>query len=254
MAEFRHSAQLWQQFPELVAGVVRSTGIDATGKQGAGVDMAAVADLVCDGEARARRRLSVEPESSWPQIRAWRGAFTRMGEKPTRYRCAAEALLRRLRRAPEGLPRIHPLVDVCNALSVAFGIPVAAVDLDAVHGNLVVGHADGTEVYRDLAGAVTRPAAGEVIFADDAARAHARRWTHRQSGDSMLRDDSSTVLVVAEALHVDAEAEVSQLLAELTQHLRTAWSCVPQASLLSPQTPRFDLGAPTEDSPQRTLT
>jgi DNA/RNA-binding domain of Phe-tRNA-synthetase-like protein len=37
-----------------------------------------------------------------------------MGLKPTQYRCAPEALLRRLRK--EGtLPPLHPLVDLCNA-------------------------------------------------------------------------------------------------------------------------------------------
>jgi DNA/RNA-binding domain of Phe-tRNA-synthetase-like protein len=38
--------------------------------------------------------------------------------KPTQYRCASEALLRRFRK--EGaLPRIHPLRDLCNAVSLA---------------------------------------------------------------------------------------------------------------------------------------
>lgn len=48
-----------------------------------------------------------------------------MGLEPTRCRCASEALLRRLRK-DGSLPRIHPLVDLCNAISVAFAVPVAA--------------------------------------------------------------------------------------------------------------------------------
>jgi DNA/RNA-binding domain of Phe-tRNA-synthetase-like protein len=47
-----------------------------------------------------------------------------MGLKPTQYRCAAESLLRRYRKE-RFLPRIHPLVDLCNAISLAFAIPVA---------------------------------------------------------------------------------------------------------------------------------
>jgi len=38
-----------------------------------------------------------------------------MGMKPTQYRCASEALLRRYRR-DRVLPRVHPLVDLCNAV------------------------------------------------------------------------------------------------------------------------------------------
>ncbi|QTR02977.1 hypothetical protein J7S33_28940, partial [Saccharothrix algeriensis] len=35
-------------------------------------------------------------------------------------------------------------------------------------------------------------------------RAHARRWTNRQSGLSAVRDTTASVLVVAEALHPTA--------------------------------------------------
>ena len=50
-----------------------------------------------------------------------------MGLKPTQYRCASESLLRRFRK--EGsLPRLHPLVDLCNAVSMAYAIPVAVLD------------------------------------------------------------------------------------------------------------------------------
>ena len=56
-----------------------------------------------------------------------------MGLKPTQYRCAAESLLRRFRK--EGsLPRLHPLVDLCNAVSLAFAVPVAVLDAGRIAG------------------------------------------------------------------------------------------------------------------------
>ena len=78
--------------------------------------------------AVAKSRLAgVAAESELPEIQAWRRAFAAMGLKPTQYRCASESLLRRFRK--EGsLPRLHPLVDLCNAVSLAFAIPVAVLD------------------------------------------------------------------------------------------------------------------------------
>src|SRR5438132_10564816 len=103
-----------------------------------------------------------------------------MGLKPTQYRCAAESLLRRLRK--EGsLPRIHPLIDFCNAVSLAFATPVAVFDIAEIAGGIEVRHAAGDETYLAFSGETEHPAAGEVIFADDAGQAHARRWTNRQS-------------------------------------------------------------------------
>jgi hypothetical protein len=64
-----------------------------------------------------RERLAqVASESELPEVNAWRRVFSRMGLKSTQYRCASESLLRRFRK--EGnLPRIHPLIDLCNAAS-----------------------------------------------------------------------------------------------------------------------------------------
>ena len=104
-------------------------------------------------------------------------AYAKMGLKPTQYRCAAEALLRRFRK--EGsLPRLHPLVDLCNAVSVAFAIPVAVLDVARVGWPLEVRYAAGDEDYLTFGGDVEHPDAGEVIFADRAGRVgRMTRWS-----------------------------------------------------------------------------
>jgi DNA/RNA-binding domain of Phe-tRNA-synthetase-like protein len=56
------------------------------------------------------------------------------------------------------------------------------------------------------------PAIGEVVFADDTGRAHARRWTNRQSGFSAVGRWTSSALIVAEALHDTAAADVRALI------------------------------------------
>jgi DNA/RNA-binding domain of Phe-tRNA-synthetase-like protein len=168
--EFEHSAEIWRDFPELVAGVVFADGITPD---------AAVGDSVAKFTAIARSRLAGATESELPEIRAWRRAFTRMGLKPTQYRCASEALLRRFRK-DGALPRLHPLVDMCNAVSAAFAIPVAVFDLDKVTGRLDVRYADGDEDYLTFSGETEHPGPHEVIFADQAGHVHARRWTNRQ--------------------------------------------------------------------------
>jgi len=114
--QFQHAAAVWRDFPALVPGVLYAEGI--TAGVTAGTDRF---------EAVAKARLADGAESEFPEIQAWRRAFAAMGLKPTQYRCAAESLLRRFRK--EGtLPRLHPLVDLCNAVSLAFAVPVAVLD------------------------------------------------------------------------------------------------------------------------------
>jgi len=227
---FQHSAPIWRDFPALVPVALYAEGITADAQTGPAADRFA---------AVAKSRLAaVGAESELPEIQAWRRAFAAMGLKPTQYRCASESLLRRFRK--EGsLPRLHPLVDLCNAVSMAFAIPVAVLDLSAVTGPLEVRYATGDEEYLTFTGEVEHPAAGEVIFADQAGQAHARRWTNRQSGRSAVRDSTARALIVAEALHDSAPADIADLAAALTAEIQAAWSTTPQESVLTASSPRF---------------
>ncbi|SCE91453.1 B3/B4 domain-containing protein [Micromonospora mirobrigensis] len=226
---FRHSRRIWAAFPELTCGVLHSGGITAD------ADVAAWLEPLLDA---ARGRLADGPESGFPEIRAWRRTFAAMGLPPTRYRCAAESLLRRYRR--EGvLPRLHPLVDLCNAVSLAHAVPVGVFDVDRIDGDLEVRHASGDERYLTFAGGEEHPEQGEVIFADSPGRAHARRWTNRQSGWSAVREGTGEVLVVVEAMHPGAD--VSAVLAELESTLAAVWSVAARTTMLTAAAPTFEV-------------
>ena len=161
--DFEHSGEIWRDFPELVPGVMVADGITP------GV---AVGDRVARFTAIASSRLTGLPESELPEIRAWRRVFTRMALKPTQYRCASEALLRRFRKDGT-LPRLHPLIDICNAASVAFAIPVAVFDVAKIVGGVKVRYAAGDEDYLAFSGETEHPSPREVIFADQSGQAHA---------------------------------------------------------------------------------
>jgi DNA/RNA-binding domain of Phe-tRNA-synthetase-like protein len=227
---FRHTDTLRSQYPELTAGVLYATGVDASADTGPDVT---------EHTARALARLAEATEGEFPEVLAWRRAFSRMGLKPTQYRCASESLLRRLRK--EGsLPRIHPVVDLCNALSVAHAVPVAALDADRITGPLLeVRHAQGDEHYTPFGGGTEHPAPGEVTFVDSAGRAHARRWTHRQSGHSAVGPHTRRILVVTEAMHDGATQTVPDLLKTLAAELTAHWPADTDTAVLTEAQPEF---------------
>ncbi|GAA3491652.1 MULTISPECIES: B3/B4 domain-containing protein [Streptomyces] len=236
---FRHADTIRAAHPELSAGALYASGVHPA---------ADVGPRVAEYTARALDRLADSAEGQLPEVLAWRRTFSRLGLKPTQYRCASESLLRRLRK--EGsLPRIHPVVDLCNALSVAYAIPVAALDADRVSGPLLeVRPARGDELYTTFGGDTEHPAPGEVTFVDSANRAHARRWTNRQSGHSAVGPHTTRILVVTEAMHEGGASEtVPALLKSLTGELSTHWPTSPVSALLTAGAPEFAFGPP--DSP-----
>ena len=187
-------------------------------------------------QTTAAVRLREHSEGEFTEIQAWRRAFTQMGLKPTQYRCASEALLRRFRK--EGtLPRLHPLVDLCNAASIAIAMPVATFDRDQITDELVVRPAYGNEDYLTFGGEHETPVAGEVIFADAAGHGHARRWTNRQSARSATRTDTRAALIVAEALHPDAHAAVAAALESISNAVNSNGGPDPEVHMLSRDEP-----------------
>jgi DNA/RNA-binding domain of Phe-tRNA-synthetase-like protein len=227
---FQHSPAIWQAFPQLVPGLLVVEQIDPH---------ADVAARLEPFYTRVRAQLVAGSESDLPAITAWRRAYAQMGMKPTQYRSAAEALLRRFRKE-DRLPQLHPLVDLCNAVSLAFALPVAVFDLDHVAGFLEVRYAHGDEQYLAFSGESEIPPAGEVIFADADSHAHARRWTFRQSRRSTVGPTTQRALIVSEGLHPSAGADIPALVAALAHEIADVWRAPSGQAILTASASRID--------------
>ncbi len=207
---FGYDQAVAAQYPEIRAGVIHATGL---GNGPSPPDL--VAEYQAEQQA-ACARLAVTPIADLPSIAAWRRAFTRFGAKPTQYRNAAEALLRRLVKRGD-IPALNSLVDIGNLVSIRYAMPVAVIDRAGIAGAITVRFATGTEHFTDLgsSGSVS-PDPGEVIFTDDDNVVAARRWCWRQSAQSATIASTVEALIVTEAQHETAEADVASAVADLT--------------------------------------
>jgi DNA/RNA-binding domain of Phe-tRNA-synthetase-like protein len=155
-------------------------------------------------------RIGDTPLSDLPSLAAWRRAFTKFGVKPTQYRSACEALLRRLTKQGD-IPSINTLVDIGNLVSIRYALPVAVVDRRAISGGITVHFADGTEQFTELgADEPEHPEPGEVVFTDNTKTVIARRWCWRQSAASAAREDTADAVITFEAQHEGSRADVEQ--------------------------------------------
>lgn len=117
--------------------------------------------------------LTTETLKEIPSIAATRRVYRACGKDPSRYRPAAEALIRRMLKGKE-LYQIDTLVDLINVASIAYGYSIGGFDADKFVGNtlrLGVGREGepyegigrgminiaGLPVYRDAEGGVGTP-------------------------------------------------------------------------------------------------
>ena len=185
-----------------------------------GPTSAALTELFGAEQAAAVARIDATPLAELPSLTAWRRVFGAFGVEPTRYRNAAEALLRRLTKHGH-VPSVSTLVDLCNVVSIRYALPVAVFDVAGVQGAITVRFAEGDEPFVDLGSeAIEHPEPGEVIFLDEAGVVHARRWCWRQSAASATRVDTTETLVTVEGHHDTAGDDVAAALADLERLLR----------------------------------
>jgi DNA/RNA-binding domain of Phe-tRNA-synthetase-like protein len=151
-----------------------------------------------------------------PHLLAWREAFRAFGAKPKRYQCSAEALIRRIE-AGEGLPSINRLVDLYNAVSVRWAVPVGGEDIDRVVGRVRLRFAGEGEVFDGG----DPPKAGEVVWADEAG-VTCRRWNWRQGVRTRLELGTTRAYFLFDALPELDDPALAAAMDDLASSLREA--------------------------------
>jgi len=174
---------------------------------------------------------TVRAPKPWPawgdaHLDAWRAAYRGFGAKPQRTPSSAEALARRIHGDGQ-LPTINAVVDLYNALSVRFAIPIGGENVAAYVGDPLLKLATGHETFdtvKDGSPCLETVPAGEVVWADERG-ATCRRWNWRQG--LRTRIDATTtrmwfVLERLEPMPMPALFEAGGLLAATLQKLSPA--------------------------------
>ncbi len=213
MTLFAYANEILEAFPATCGGAIHVIGIVN------GATPPALLDAYNAEQEDVRERLADTALSAIPSIAAWRRTFSGFGVKPTQYRGAAEALLRRLTKQGS-IPSINLLVDLANLVSIRYRLPVAVFDQESVTGATTVRFATGDERFTDLGSdTVSHPQPGEVVFVDEGGLVSARRWCWRQSNQSAARRSTTHALVTVEGQHEDAERDVAGATADLIELL-----------------------------------
>jgi DNA/RNA-binding domain of Phe-tRNA-synthetase-like protein len=201
-------------FPEVTVGVVIACELDNDGED------LQITELLRKQQGEALASLSGAPLSQHPAIIVWRQAYAKFGAKPKKYRSSIESLFSRLTGGQE-VANINKLVNLYNAVSLQYALPVGGEDLDQIQGDILLTRAGENEPLIRLLGDAEEkaPKPGEVIYTDQAG-AICRRWNWREAERTKLTKQTRNAVLVVEALNRQQrealEAEITRL-GDLTQ-------------------------------------
>jgi DNA/RNA-binding domain of Phe-tRNA-synthetase-like protein len=207
--EYRVSDEIFAQYPTYVRGVVVAWSVEN------GPSPAPLTALLREAEAQVRTQVILEELAELPQIACWREAFRRFGAKPSEYRSAVEALVRRVLHG-QPLPSINKLVDIGTIVSLRHLIPVGGHAIDVVTQDLALRHATGDELFVAFGSqTVEHPLPGEIVFVEGST-VLTRRWTWRQAQHTLTLPETRAIEFNFDLLVPVSAAQVAAIGAEIS--------------------------------------
>jgi DNA/RNA-binding domain of Phe-tRNA-synthetase-like protein len=143
---------------------------------------------------RLRTNFSYEKPQDHPHIRAWRQAFTKVGIPASKYLSSIESLLRRVLKGG-AFPRVNPIVDLYNAISLEYLVPVGGHDPAPLEGKIFLGFAEGGEPFMPMDGGGQETAEKDEIVYKDDKDVLTRRWVWRQSNKDKVTPRTNYVFM-----------------------------------------------------------
>lgn len=165
----------------------------------------------------------LEHDFHWAEshINAWGEVYRHFGSKPNRTPCSAAALRKRVFK--DGfMPSIDPIVDIYNAISIRYAMPVGGEDMDSYQGTPTLTIANGTESFDTIKNGETlieNPDVGEVIWRDDIG-VTCRRWNWRQGVRTRIDSDTRNMWFILESLPEMPLKTLQEAGQEMIKHLK----------------------------------
>lgn len=239
MTKFVIEDSFWDIFPDAALGVVVAKGIKPVGEVSEG-EAQEISALLKAANESANQYLTSNVISENAPVKVWRDAYSKFKTKKGA-RCSIENLLKRvLKGNPVG--SINPVVDIYNAISLKYVVPMGGEDIDSFEGDLRLDVTNGGDAFCGLGEEKDEPTLeGEVCYRDDAG-AVCRCFNWRDAQRTALHDDTANAFLVIECVDPDyleaTQAAIDEL-AELME--RYMGATITAKTMVTRETPELAL-------------
>jgi DNA/RNA-binding domain of Phe-tRNA-synthetase-like protein len=205
---FSIQKELFDLLPELTIGVGVAIGVDNTHPSGE------IDTFLSQTIEEMKKNFVTEKAQEHPRIKPWRNAFSKVGISGSKFPSSIESMARRILKG-DPFPRINPLVDLYNSLSLKYLVPMGGHDLDTLNGNLYLQFAEGWEPFTPMGGGetVTVPK-GELVYRDDR-EVLTRNWVWRQCEKDKTTEKTRSLFIPIDVLGEVGRKRTEEIILEL---------------------------------------
>ncbi len=226
--------EVFEKLPKACFGVVVAKGIDNS-KAYPEIDR-----LLHESIEAATRHFEGKNVKEASDILPYREAFRALGINPNKYLCSIEALFTRIAKG-KGMPHINPVVDLGNAVSLKYTLPMGAHDLGGSDEDICIRLAQPGDIFLPFGGVTEEsPDNGEVVYAVGN-QVRTRRWTWRQSEHGKITPLSTDIFFPIDGFTDFNREQVLAARDELEAKLNQLFHCKTLSGLVDVSQPEMQL-------------
>ncbi len=244
MIRFSVAEEIFTKFPDYLVVVIVAHNVD--NRRSSETARAILAEII---RATQERLVGTDPKEL-PEIAVWRQAFRVLGWSASTYQSSVESLLRRtLKGNPP--PSINPAVDLANAASLRFLVPIGAHNLESAPQGLTVRPSQPGDRFQPLNQDETEiPEPGEFVYAH-ADEIRTRRWVWRQSRLGLVTPDSRRIFFPIDAFRHVTDMAAQEAANWLAEQLHTLLGASIVHGIVDRNHPELCLSETSESSEKR---
>ena len=191
--QFIIQKDLFDRLPGLTIGMVVAMGVDNT-RSSKEID-----DLLIQAIEEMKRNFFVDKPQEHPRIKPWRTAFSKLGISGSKFQSSIESMARRILKG-DPFPKVNPLVDLYNSVSLRYLVPMGGHDLDTIAGNIYLQFAEGWEPFTPMGGGETIIVSkGELVYRDDR-EVLTRNWVWHQCEKDKATEGTKNIFIPIDVL------------------------------------------------------
>jgi len=207
---FSIQKELFDILPNLTIGVVLAKDVNNT-QLSKEID-----DLLIQAIGEMKKNFIGDKAQEHPRIKPWRTAFSRLGISGSKFQSSIESMTRRVLKG-DPFPKINPLVDLYNSVSLRFLVPMGGHDLDTIKGNIYLRFAEGWEPFTPMGGGETiRVPKGELVYCDDR-EVLTRNWVWRQCEKDKATEKTKNIFIPIDVLGEVGRERTDEIILELSK-------------------------------------
>lgn len=225
--------EIFNKVSNLYVGVVVAKGIDNS------KSYPVIDNLLKEAMCLAEKNFLDKKVKESELIIPYREAFQKFDINPNKYQCSVEAMFNRISKGKQ-IPNINPLVNLNNAISLKYTLPMGTHDLSKSEKDIEMRYSKEGDIFKPMNGEETEtPEKGEIVYAVGN-QVRTRRWTWRQSEEGKIDSSTNYVFFPIDGFKEFNDDKVKLAVEELTKVLKENFNCTIVSGYVDKQNPVFE--------------